>query len=169
MTRLDIHSIQKIFQKRLPDSHKGNHGHSLIIAGSKTKMGAAIICTKACLRAGAGLVTVSIPGKERESVFTTVPEAMIAFRKEKKNWEAYNSFGIGPGIGTDNQAEKLLKLMIANVKLPAVFDADALNIMAKEQELLKKLPPNPLLPHILKSLTDCSEIIIPKQTEDKPQ
>ncbi|MDN3678679.1 NAD(P)H-hydrate dehydratase [Flavobacterium paronense] len=64
MTKLDINSIQKIFQKRAPNSHKGNHGHALIIAGSKSKIGAAIICAKACLRSGAGLVTLNIPKKK---------------------------------------------------------------------------------------------------------
>jgi hydroxyethylthiazole kinase-like uncharacterized protein yjeF len=148
MTKLDIHSIQKIFKKRQPDSHKGNHGHALIIAGSKSKMGAAIICTKACLRAGAGLVTVAIPRKERTAVFTAVPEAMIEFREEEKNWQNYNSFAIGPGIGTGKSAESLLKLLVENTNSPIIFDADALNILAKNHEWLSKLTENTIItPH----------------------
>ena len=149
MTILDIHTIQKLFKKRVPDSHKGNHGHALIIAGSKSKMGAAIICAKACLRAGAGLVTINIQKKERLAVFTAVPEAMIEFREDKKNWEHYNSFAIGPGIGTDKSAENQLKSFIANIKTPIVFDADALNILAKNQEELLNLPQKSILtPHV---------------------
>ncbi|MCF6129800.1 NAD(P)H-hydrate dehydratase [Flavobacterium sp. AS60] len=148
MTKLDINIIQKLFQKRLPDSHKGSHGHALIIAGSKSKMGAAIICAKASLRAGAGLVTVNIPKKERLTIFTAIPEAMIEFREEKNNWEKYNTVAIGPGIGTDKSAKSLLKLVFANVNLPVVFDADALNLLAENQEQLLNLPQKSILtPH----------------------
>lgn len=149
MTALDIHSIQKLFKKRVPDSHKGNHGHAMIIAGSKSKMGAAIISAKACLRAGAGLVTVYIPKKERLAIFTSIPEAMIRFREDKKDWNQYNAFAIGPGIGTNKSDENLLKLLIESIKHPIVFDADALNILAKNEEALLKLPPKSILtPHI---------------------
>jgi NAD(P)H-hydrate epimerase len=148
MTNLDSTIIQKLFQKRQTDSNKGNHGHALIIAGSKSKMGAAIIATKACLRAGAGLVTVSVPKKERVIVFTSIPEAMIEFREEGKEWSHYNSFAIGPGIGTDKSAENLLKLLISNGILPIVFDADALNILSKNQDWFSKVPTKSILtPH----------------------
>lgn len=149
MTILDLHSIQKLFKKRLPDSHKGNHGHALIIAGNKSKMGAAIICAKACLRAGAGLITINIPKKERVSIFTAIPEAMIEFRENKNDWNNYNSFAIGPGIGTDKAAENLLKSLLENIKSPILFDADALNIIAKNQEKLLMLPQKSILtPHV---------------------
>ena len=148
MINLDIHTIQKRFQKRLPNAHKGNHGHALIIGGSKSKMGAGIICATACLRAGAGLVTVSIPKKERTALFTAIPEAMIAFRGDKKKWSAYNSFAIGPGIKSNKSAKKLVKLVISKVNLPVVFDADALTILSKNQDWLSKLPKNSILtPH----------------------
>jgi NAD(P)H-hydrate epimerase len=149
MTKLDINSIKKVFQKRLPDSHKGNHGHALIIAGSKSKMGATIICAKACLRAGAGLVTVNIPKKERFAIFTAIPEAMIEFREDRNNWEKYKTVAIGPGIGTDKPAKDLLRLLITNGLLPLVFDADALNILAENQEQLLNLPQKSILtPHV---------------------
>ena len=61
MEKLKIDYIKKILKKRLSNSHKGNFGHALLIAGSKQKMGAAIIASRACLRSGVGLLTVSIP------------------------------------------------------------------------------------------------------------
>lgn len=140
MTTIDIHIIQKIFKKRLPDSDKSKHGHALIIAGSKAKIGAAIIASKSCLRAGAGLVTVNIPRKERVAVFAAIPEAMVTFREDEKNWNYYNSFAIGPGIGTDKSAENLLKSVIKNIDSPIVFDADALTILSKNQGHLLSLP-----------------------------
>jgi hydroxyethylthiazole kinase-like uncharacterized protein yjeF len=149
MTTLDLNNIQKIFKKRLPNSHKGNHGHALIIAGSKAKMGAAIIAAKACLRTGAGLVTINIPKKERHAIFTSIPEAMIEFREAKNDWEKYDAFAIGPGFGTDAPAERKVEFLIDNIKAPIVFDADALTILAKNQQLLTKFPAKSILtPHI---------------------
>ena len=149
MIKLEINIIQKLFQKRLPDSYKGNHGHALIIAGSKSKMGAAIICAKACLRTGAGLVTVNSPKKERHAIFTAIPEVMIGFREEEKNLDAYNSVAIGPGIGTDKSTKNLLKLLITNLNLPIVFDADALNILSQNEKELLNLPQKSILtPHV---------------------
>jgi NAD(P)H-hydrate epimerase len=148
MTTLDSNSIQAIFKKRLTVSHKGNHGHALIIAGGKAKMGAAIIAVKSALRAGAGLVTANIPKNERLSVFSTIPEAMIEFREENTNWEKYNAFAIGPGLGTDKLAERIVEMVIDIIKKPVLFDADALHLFANNQQLLQKLPPNSILtPH----------------------
>ncbi len=148
MTTLDLDTVQALFRKRVPDSHKGDHGHVLLIAGSKNKMGAAIITAKACLRAGAGLVTVNIPEKERQVIYTSAPETMIEFRKNHIDWEKYDAFAIGPGIGTETKAEKLLKNVVESCLKPVVFDADALNILAKNQTLLLKLPKSAVLtPH----------------------
>lgn len=148
MKVIDSHIIQKIFQKRLPNSHKGDHGHALIIAGSKSKMGAALICTKACLRAGAGLVTVNSPKKERAAVFVAIPEAMIEFREDKNDWDNYNAFAVGPGIGSKKNAESILSRVLESNTKPLVLDADALNCVAKNQYLISKIPANTIVtPH----------------------
>lgn len=149
MIIIDQNLIRKIFKKRLPDSHKGNHGHALIIAGSKAKMGAAIISAKACLRSGVGLLTVNIPKKERPAIFTSIPEAMIEFREDNNDWEKYNAFAIGPGFGTDKQAERKVEFVMKTAKFPIVFDADSLNILANNQKLFSKLPAKSILtPHV---------------------
>ena len=149
MITVDQHLIQKIFINREPNSHKGNHGHALIIAGNHDKMGAAIIAVKACLRAGAGLVTVNIPKEERMAIFTSIPEAMIAFREEQNDWSKYNAIAIGPGIGTDNASEYLIKHLLETANQHLVFDADALTILAKNKHWLNKLPNKSILtPHI---------------------
>jgi NAD(P)H-hydrate epimerase len=149
MKNVDIHTIQLLFQKRLPDSHKGNHGHALVIAGSKDKMGAAIISAKSALRAGAGLVTVAIPKKERGCVFNAIPEAMLVFREDKTDLEKYTAIAIGPGIGTNKAALQKVILLTQLFKRPIVFDADALTILASNQLLLHKLPFKSILtPHV---------------------
>jgi NAD(P)H-hydrate epimerase len=149
MKNIDIHTIQLLFKKRQPDSHKGNHGHALLIAGSKDKMGAAIISAKSALRAGAGLVTVNVPKKERASLFAALPEAMVTFREDKTNWEKYTTVAIGPGLGTDKAGLQKVISLTENVKYPSLFDADALNLLANNQLLLSKLPAKSILtPHV---------------------
>jgi hydroxyethylthiazole kinase-like uncharacterized protein yjeF len=148
MIIIDPKYIQKIAISRKPDSHTGHHGHALLIAGSKSKMGAAIIMARACLRTGAGLVTVNIPKKERSAVFTAVPEAMVAFREDENNWDKYNAIGIGPGLGTNKKAERKVESVLAHVKIRMVFDADALTILGENQTWFDQLPPQSILtPH----------------------
>lgn len=149
MITVDQHLIRKIFINRDPNSHKGNHGHVLIIAGNHDKMGAAIIAAKACLRTGAGLVIVNIPKEERLAIFTSIPEAIIAFREEQNDWSKYNAIAIGPGIGTDNASEYLIKHLLETANQHLVFDADALTILAKNKKWLNKLPnKSTLTPHV---------------------
>lgn len=149
MITVDQNLIQKIFKNRLPESHKGNHGHALIIAGSQAKMGAAIIAAKACFRSGVGLLTVNIPKKERLAIFSSIPEVMIEFREDKNDWEKYSAFAIGPGFGTDKQAERKIEFAIENANKPIVFDADSLTVLAQNQSLLSKLPIKSILtPHV---------------------
>lgn len=148
MIVVDQKYIQKIIKKRQLEATKWSHGRALIFAGSKAKIGAAIIASKACLRAGAGLVTINIPKKERMAIFTTIPEAMIEFREEKTDWDKYTVFAIGPGFGIDKLAERKTELLLDNVKTPCVFDADALTIFSKNQKLLNQLPDKSILtPH----------------------
>lgn len=148
MKKIDLQIVQSIIKERIPDSHKGSHGHALLIVGSKTKMGAAVIAAKSCLRAGVGLVTVNIPKSETNVIFTAIPEAMTEIRKGKNDWENYNALGIGPGIGTDNLMEKKVEFLVENFQKPIVFDADALNILSKRQTWLYKIPKGTVLtPH----------------------
>lgn len=148
MNTLDLHTIQAIFKKRNPETNKSHHGHALLVAGSKAKMGAAIITAKACLRSGAGLVTLNIPKKERQAVFAAIPEAMIAFREENPTLEKFTAFGIGPGLGTDKSAERKVVSLLENTNLPIILDADSLTIIANNPTLFTKIPPNSIVtPH----------------------
>jgi NAD(P)H-hydrate epimerase len=149
MTNLDINIIQKIYKKRASDSHKGSHGHALLIVGNHDKMGAAIIATKACVRTGAGLITANIPKEERMAIFTSIPEAMLEFREEKNDWSKFNAIAIGPGIGIYNTSKHFIKQLLETTNQRIVFDADALTILAKNQQWYNKLPNKSILtPHV---------------------
>ena len=130
MQLLDLLSIQNLFKKRQLHSHKGSHGHALLIAGSENKMGAAIIASKACLRSGVGLLTVAFYPENKSVLFHSIPEAMYANSCVMNDLSPYQAIGIGPGIGVGEISLQYIYELYEN-KLPVVFDADALNIIAK--------------------------------------
>ncbi|MFH1004651.1 MAG: NAD(P)H-hydrate dehydratase [Bacteroidota bacterium] len=145
---------KSIYRLRKKFSHKGTFGHALIVAGSLGKIGACVLASKACLRAGAGLVTVHIPKCGYTILQTTVPEVMVEidssddFISNNIIPEKYNAIGIGPGIGMEKQTRDTLKFLIQNSSIPLVLDADALNILSENKTWLSFLPKNSILtPH----------------------
>lgn len=151
----DEKMISKIYKARKPFAHKGNFGHALLVTGSYGKMGAAVLCAKACLRAGAGLTTCHVPKCGYEIVQTAVPEAMamVDFNSSfltniDEDLTKYSCIGLGPGIGTASETKRLLEVIFNVYRKPTVLDADALNIISSEKKLLNKIPPNSILtPH----------------------
>ncbi len=146
----DVEIIKKIYKPRKNFSHKGTYGHALIIAGEKGKIGAAVMCTKACLRAGAGLVSAMIPEDQFTIIQTALPEAMAMAHVdiETLEWTKYTTIGIGPGIGPGKEGAMLLQDVLSHFNNALVIDADALNILSVNQELLSELPPGSILsPH----------------------
>ena len=132
---------------RTADAHKGDFGHALIVAGSKGMAGAAILAARAASRAGAGLVTLAVPENLQPVVAGHVPEAMTLGLPEVhgsaiapeacgriyrdlagKRW---NVLAIGPGLGTDPTTERALIAILGRIKLPAVIDADGLNLLSR--------------------------------------
>ena len=130
LLKIDLNCIKNTYKKRPCDSHKGTHGHALLIAGSTDKMGAAIIASKACLRSGLGLLTVAFSPENKSVLFNSIPEAMFANSCVMNDLSPYNAIGIGPGIGVDEISLQYIYELYEN-KLPVVFDADALNLIAK--------------------------------------
>jgi len=132
-------SVKQIYKPRKPFSHKGTYGHALIIAGNTGKMGAALMSAHACLRAGAGLTTVNVPETFLSTVHSFLPEAMCTLREKGLSFEKINALGIGPGLGTEEDAKKLVSQTLEQFKGAMVIDADALNIISENKALLKKL------------------------------
>lgn len=128
--KIYLNCIKNTYKKRPCDSHKGTHGHALLITGSTDKMGAAIIASKACLRSGVGLLTVAFSPENKGVLFNSIPEAMYANSCVMNDLSPYNAIGIGPGIGVDEISLQYIYELYEN-KLPVVFDADALNLIGK--------------------------------------
>ncbi|WP_368337137.1 NAD(P)H-hydrate dehydratase [Parabacteroides merdae] len=146
--------IAAVFQPRNRFAHKGTFGHALLIAGSQGKMGAALLSAKACLRSGAGLLTVHIPGRGEQILQTAFPEAMVELDQHQDHFssvsgiKAYSSIAIGPGLGKHQDSAKALEQLLQVVEKPLVIDADGLNLIAANKDLLKRIPPRSILtPH----------------------
>ncbi len=147
--------ISKILKPRSKFAHKGNFGHSLIIAGSKGKMGAAVLSAKACMKTGSGLLTCHIPGCGYPILQTAFPEAMVStdtmndcISDIPDNLEQFDAIGIGPGIGQSQETLNVLETLFPFYNKPVVIDADALNLIAKSEQLKKLIPPKSILtPH----------------------
>ena len=132
---------------RPEESNKGTYGHVLLIAGSYGKMGAAVLAARACLRAGAGLVTVHVPRKGVDIMQTAVPEAMVSIDEDDCRWshpftpeelQRFDAIAAGPGLGTQS-SEALRQLLTASSAKPLVLDADALNMLARMDDKLELL------------------------------
>lgn len=135
-------------------SHKGTYGHGLIVAGSKGKMGAAVLSSSAALRSGIGLLTVHIPQIGYSILQTAVPEAMCVTDVQEdfssqleSDLSIYSAIGVGPGMG-NQEGMKVILEQLFNADAKLVLDADAINVLASNHELLKFLPENTILtPH----------------------
>jgi ADP-dependent NAD(P)H-hydrate dehydratase / NAD(P)H-hydrate epimerase len=135
---------------RKPDTHKGDYGHLLVIAGSPGKTGAAAMASEAALRTGAGLVTLAVPRslnsilevKLTEVMTEPVPEtakqtfSLRALEPLLRLCEGKSAVVIGPGIGTAKETQGLVLKLIQGVRLPMVIDADGLNALATDPKTL---------------------------------
>jgi len=148
-------SVRTIHKPRNRFAHKGTFGHGLIVAGSYGKIGAAVLSAKACLRSGIGLLSCHIPKCGYDIMQTAVPEAMVmtdfnsSFNtKTDDDLTKYEAVAVGPGIGTASETKMLLREIFDSFRHPLVLDADALNIMAAQKDLLKLIPAGSILtPH----------------------
>ncbi|MDR3753083.1 MAG: NAD(P)H-hydrate dehydratase [Terracidiphilus sp.] len=144
---------------RAAANNKGNFGHVLVVGGTfgsaGGKAGAPSMTAMAALRAGAGLVTVAVPKPALAVVSSFAAELMTwplkstdAGQIAAKNLEAdelsqftagKTVLAIGPGLGQDAETVKFTTGLLSAIKMPAVIDADALNILATKPVLLAKL------------------------------
>lgn len=150
-TRLEA---QQFYIPRKKFGHKGTYGHALIVGGSYGKIGAAVLSTTAAFRIGAGMVTAFIPKCGYDILQTKIPEAMVIADIEYDiisdisiNFEPA-AIGVGMGLGKNKATVQAIKELFKNNKAPLVIDADALNIISENKEILKLLSKNCILtPH----------------------
>ncbi|MBP1890426.1 NAD(P)H-hydrate epimerase [Clostridium moniliforme] len=122
--------------------HKGNYGKVLIVAGSEKYCGAAFISTEACVRTGSGLVTLLTHKDSGQALKVRLTEAMIQeylTYNDVKDLRGFDIIACGPGFSLSEDSKAILDKIINETSCKLVLDADALNIISKNKNLLKKL------------------------------
>lgn len=134
--------------------HKGTFGHAMVIGGSSGKIGAIQLAAKACMRSGTGLTTAYVPGCANVILQETLPELMLQFSTSddhisgNPDFTGISAIGIGPGMGTAADSAVVLQFLLTSSDCPIVIDADALNVLSKDKQLLNSLPKGTILtPH----------------------
>lgn len=143
-------TVKSHIRPRACDIHKGGTGHVLVIAGSPGKTGAAALSSMSGLRTGAGLVTLGIPKSLNPIVESQALEVMtVPLPETESGLHAVESFetiiglledkkclALGPGMGTDERTKALINLLIKECPVPMVIDADGLNNLADDPDIL---------------------------------
>jgi ADP-dependent NAD(P)H-hydrate dehydratase / NAD(P)H-hydrate epimerase len=166
MEKIIPQKLKSLIVKRAKDSHKGDYGKVLVIAGSKGMTGAAILAGRAVLKAGAGLVTIACPASERFIITAALPEAMTFPLSEKDGLPLFKSAGeilkwqkikkydvalIGPGLSTLKGTPRFIIEVIKKLQIPMLIDADALNALSKKtsfEKILSSKVPYIMTPHL---------------------
>jgi hydroxyethylthiazole kinase-like uncharacterized protein yjeF len=155
--------VSLLLPERQRYSHKGDYGHVLIVAGSRGKTGAAFMAAKACLRSGAGLVTIGVPESLADIFQSRVTEEMTLILPDKGDGtlsekasrvilnflnEKASVIAIGPGIGVSADTKKLMEILINHCTYPLIIDADGINSLRGQRVVFaKSKAPIILTPH----------------------
>lgn len=160
---LEKRFIAGLIPVRENNSYKGSYGHILIVAGSRGKTGAALLAAKACMRTGAGLVTIGAPESLMDIFQTRVTEEMVLSLPDTGDGslsseaadvilgflsEKADVLCIGPGIGVSAETQKMMREIVLSSTSPMVIDADGINSISQATGILKKAKaPIILTPH----------------------
>jgi ADP-dependent NAD(P)H-hydrate dehydratase / NAD(P)H-hydrate epimerase len=157
---------QQWVAQRLPargeDAHKGTFGRVLVVAGSLEYAGAAVLAGLGAARSGAGLVCLATPESVGTRLLGVVPEltAMLlaeeapgligpaGWRRVATEAPAYDAVVVGPGLGRHPATQRRVRGFLAELRLPVVIDADALNALAGDKRWWRSISaPAVLTPH----------------------
>ena len=158
---LEEKDIKSIFHSRQEDTHKGNFGHVLVLAGSTGKAGAAGLTALGALRAGCGLCTLALPEAcqkafelhPMEVMTVPLPETQSGTLSIKakehilKLLEGKSVVAMGPGLTTESETVKLIGEILPFIKCPLILDADAINALEKHVDWLDDIKSVVLTPH----------------------
>ena len=134
-------------------ANKGDYGHALIVAGSVGKSGAAVMASRAALRAGAGLVTVATPEPVLPIIAAHTPEIMTELLAATKAGtiserclegslfatllSGKRALAVGPGLSTQDETQRFVRVIVGQRTVPIILDADGLNAFAGRASALK--------------------------------
>ncbi len=178
--------ISGLLPERKRYSHKGSYGHVLVIGGSKGKTGAVLMTARACLRSGAGLVTIGVPEGLIPSIQCSVIDEMCLPLPDRGDGtikedaledvirfteKRITTLAIGPGLGVTEDTKRFIKRLIKSLNIPFVLDADGINCLQGDMESLKEIRVDAVLtphPGEMARLTGMAKDIIEKRRIDLP-
>ena len=172
------------FPNRKKRSNKGSYGRVVVIAGSKDMSGACYLSGEAAYRMGCGLVHIVTAQENAEVIRIKLPEAIVTGWSENVTGEQEADITaaihkaaavvIGPGLGQEAGAERLLDLVLQEAEklpeLPVVIDADGLNLLSDNKDLLDRLADRKFIftPH-MKEMSRLTGIPVEDLREDRIQ
>ncbi|HSP32902.1 MAG TPA: NAD(P)H-hydrate dehydratase [Thermoanaerobaculia bacterium] len=141
--------IQPLVAPRLAQTHKGTYGHVGVIAGSSGRSGAAVMCARGAIRAGAGLVSVMTDPETAKLVHAASIESMTYSGSDVREFLQNKTAAlIGPGLPDTDRAYAWVRATVAAIELPVIIDASALNAFAgRLTELNPGGKPRVITPH----------------------
>ena len=144
--------VKKMLPKRKPVSNKGTYGHALCVCGSMRMAGAAFLAVSGALRSGAGLVTAAFPQSAYPAIAPKLTESLLL--PLEANFEGTFAFSalpaineaakrasamlIGCGLGFNKDTTRLVLSLIEETKIPLIIDADGINALSTNIDILKK-------------------------------
>ena len=159
MSNIDPKHLQSRLLHRANDSHKGDYGHLLIVAGCQTMPGAAVLATGAALKSGCGLVTLHSTERALQAALNSFPSAMLSEDPEEhfsampaKGVTRYSAIAVGPGLGRSPETGAALRQLLSACRehgIPMVLDADALNWIGENKDWISLIPKGSVFtPHL---------------------
>lgn len=152
---VEAKNVRPLLKPRGKFTGKRDYGSVLMLSGSTGMMGAAVMSARACLKSGAGLVTVHSARLGMPILQTAVPEAMFEpdrnehYISDMTIHHSHQAVAVGPGIGTNERTVDALESLLKNCKSPLILDADALNCISQRPQLLSIIPSQTIItPHI---------------------
>lgn len=156
--QIDSSLLRPVLRPREVDSHKGDYGHLLVVAGCQRMPGAAVLATGAALKSGCGLVTLHSTERALQAVINQYPSAMLSEDPGKTfsilpedGIGRFDALAVGPGLDRKPVTREALGGLLqeaGNLAIPTVLDADALNLLSETQEWPDLVPRGSVLtPH----------------------
>ena len=148
--------------KRVPESNKGTYGKLLCVCGSRNMQGAAVLCTNAAVKSGAGLVISAFPDKAYNAIAPKITEAlMLPLKDDKSGYLTFDAetavlnvlknctaVAAGCGLGNTEATKRIITCILRQAKCPVIIDADGINAISSNINILKSAKvPVILTPH----------------------
>ena len=140
--------LKKVIHQRPQNSFKGTFGKVLIVGGNPNMGGAAIMAGSAAIHAGAGLVTIATAKENLTAVHSVIPEAMFVDYQDAPKFisliKGVDIIVLGPGLGNDATAIKVIQTVFANVESSQILiiDGSAITLVAQNAALKDAVPTN---------------------------